>query len=158
MRTLFLCSYWMDWGAKSHKADNRCFYRQLTCPGNHARVRKGLPRTPSVGFPSRFFQGVPSTVSKIVMLFLVVVTIAQMALADPAFSRQVRLGYRSGDQWEPAMAADGHGHIYILYPQYGAVPDCGACTAPTMALLVSDNNGSSWQGSRRDASLPVRAI
>src|SRR5260370_31488107 len=43
------------------------------------------------------------------------------------------------------MAADGHGHIYILFPQYGAVSDCPACTAPTIALLVSNDNGISWQ-------------
>jgi hypothetical protein len=43
------------------------------------------------------------------------------------------------------MAADGHGHIYILFPQYGAVSDCPACTAPTMALVVSNDNGLSWQ-------------
>ena len=43
------------------------------------------------------------------------------------------------------MAADGHGHIYILFPQYGAVSDCPACTAPTMALVVSNDNGLTWQ-------------
>jgi hypothetical protein len=65
------------------------------------------------------------------------------------FDHQIRLGYRAGDQWEPAMAADGHGHIYVLYPQYGPViPDCSNCTAPTMSLLVSSDNGFSWQPSR----------
>ena len=34
------------------------------------------------------------------------------------FSTQTRVGLRSGDQWEPAIAADGYGHVYILYPQY----------------------------------------
>ena len=51
------------------------------------------------------------------------------------------------------MAADGHGHVYVLYPQYGAVPDCPACTAPSIALLVSNDNGLSWQPSRAAASL-----
>ena len=46
------------------------------------------------------------------------------------------------------MAADGHGHIYVLYPQYGAVPDCPACTVPSIALMVSSDNGVSWQPSR----------
>ena len=58
------------------------------------------------------------------------------------------MGYRNGDQWEPAITADGRGHVYILYPQYGAVPDCAACTAPTMALLISDDNGATWQSSK----------
>jgi len=58
------------------------------------------------------------------------------------------MGYRNGDQWEPAIAADGRGHVYILYPQYGAVPDCAICKAPTMALMISDNDGASWRGSK----------
>jgi len=53
------------------------------------------------------------------------------------------------------MAADAHGHIYVLYPQYGAVPDCPACTAPTIALLVSNDNGLSWQPSRALLPFPT---
>jgi hypothetical protein len=77
-------------------------------------------------------------------LFLALIT-AQAALAVSNFAAPRRVGYNTGDQWEPALAADGHGHIYILFPQYGAVSDCPACTAPTMALLVSNDNGLSWQ-------------
>jgi hypothetical protein len=76
------------------------------------------------------------------------------ALAVSGFAPQQRLGYQTGDQWEPAMAADGHGHIYVLYPQYGAVPGCRACTPPAMALLVSDDNGISWHDSK--PMLPFR--
>jgi hypothetical protein len=46
------------------------------------------------------------------------------------------------------MAADAHGHVYVLYPQYGAVPGCGACTIPSMSLEVSNDNGVTWQASR----------
>lgn len=53
------------------------------------------------------------------------------------------------------MAADGHGHIYVLYPQYGAVPNCSSCTAPTMALLISDDNGTTWQASRPILPIPT---
>jgi hypothetical protein len=67
------------------------------------------------------------------------------AFAAPNFTPQRRMGYTTGDQWEPAMAADGHGHVYILFPQYGAVSDCPDCTAPTIALMVSNDNGLSWQ-------------
>lgn len=70
------------------------------------------------------------------------------ALAAPDFMPQTRLGYHTGDQWEPAIAADGRGHVYVLYPQYGAVPDCPTCTAPSIAFLVSNDNGVSWQPSR----------
>jgi hypothetical protein len=78
---------------------------------------------------------------------LFALTTAEAALAVSGFAPQRRLGYHTGDQWEPAIAADGRGHVYVLYPQYGAVPDCAACTAPSIALLVSNDNGISWQPS-----------
>ncbi len=98
-------------------------------------------------------QSAPRTVQKFALLMLLAVTASQAALSQAVravsgFAPQMRLGYRNGDQWEPAMAADAHGHIYVLYPQYGAVPDCPACTAPTIALLVSSDNGLSWHSSR----------
>jgi hypothetical protein len=80
---------------------------------------------------------------------------AQAALAVSTFTPQIRLGYRMGDQWEPAMAADGHGHVYVLYPQYGTTPGCAACTAPSMNLLVSDDNGISWHSSRTLLPFPT---
>ena len=46
------------------------------------------------------------------------------------------------------MAADGRGHVYVLYPQYGAVPDCSSCTAPSVALIVSSDNGLTWEPSK----------
>jgi BNR repeat-like domain len=94
-----------------------------------------------VGLKSSRARGVP----KFAMCLLLALLTAQAALAVAAFSPQRRAGYNTGDQWEPALAADGHGHIYILFPQYGAVSDCPACTAPTMSLLVSNDNGLSWQ-------------
>ncbi|MGP0021382.1 MAG: sialidase family protein [Candidatus Sulfotelmatobacter sp.] len=79
---------------------------------------------------------------------LLALTTAPAALAASSFTPQTRVGYHTGDQWEPAIAADGYGHVYILYPQYGAVPDCASCTAPSIALLVSSDNGLSWQESK----------
>jgi hypothetical protein len=79
------------------------------------------------------------------LAFCLVLTLsAKAALAASGFTPQHRLGYTSGDQWEPAMATDAHGHIYILFPQYGAVDQCPACTTPTMVLLTSSDNGASW--------------
>ena len=88
------------------------------------------------------------SVQKRAMCLLMALATVQAALAVPNFTPQQRLGYSTGDQWEPAMAADGHGHIYILFPQYGAVSDCRACKTPTMALLVSNDNGISWEPPR----------
>jgi hypothetical protein len=94
-------------------------------------------------------------VQRIALLVLLALAASQAALAVSGFGPQLRLGYRTGDQWEPAMAADGHGHIYVLYPQYGAVPDCTTCTAPTIALLISSDSGLSWQPSRALLPFPT---
>src|SRR6478736_9095398 len=67
-----------------------------------------------------------------------------VAAAAPAsgFSTQTRLGFTAGDQWEPSIATDGFGHVYILYPQYKGVPGCPTCPNPTMILQVSSDRGS----------------
>lgn len=70
------------------------------------------------------------------------------AHAAVAFTPQERLGYNVGDQWEPAVAADGFGHVYLLYPQYGLVPGCPTCPSPSMTLQVSSDRGVSWSAPR----------
>jgi hypothetical protein len=85
---------------------------------------------------------------KFALCLLMALGTAPAALAVPNFTPQQRVGYTTGDQWEPAMATDGRGHIYILFPQYGLLTDCPACTAPTMAIVVSNDNGLSWQAPR----------
>jgi hypothetical protein len=87
-------------------------------------------------------------VQKLATFLFFVLTAVRVAQAAPGFAPQIRMGYSTGDQWEPAMAADSHGHIYILYPQYGPVPGCPTCTMPSMTLMVSSDNGVSWQPSR----------
>lgn len=89
------------------------------------------------------------TLQKLVISFVFVLTLtANAAVADSGFTIQRRLGYDLGDQWEPALATDAHGHIYILFPQYGPALECPACVMPTMVLLVSNDNGISWDSSR----------
>jgi hypothetical protein len=78
-------------------------------------------------------------------LVIVLFALASVAWAAPQFSGQKRVGLTSGDQWEPSVAADGSGRIYILYPQYGPVPDCKGCRVPTMLLVASNDNGKTWQ-------------
>lgn len=86
----------------------------------------------------------------------VVAAPAGPALAAPVpaggFALQTRLGYTSGDQWEPAIAADRFGHVYMLYPQYGGVPECPTCPSPTMILQVSADRGASWAAPRQIAA------
>ncbi len=64
------------------------------------------------------------------------------------FSPQARLGFTEGDQWEPAIAADRSGHVYVLYPQYGGVPGCVPCADPTMILTTSSDEGVTWSPPR----------
>ena len=79
-------------------------------------------------------------------LVVVLFALASVAwAASPQFSGQKRVGLTSGDQWEPAVAADGSGRIYVLYPHYGRVPDCKGCRVPTMLLVASNDNGKTWQ-------------
>jgi len=60
------------------------------------------------------------------------------------FAPQTRLGFTSGDQWEPSIAADRFGHVYVLYPQYLGVPGCEECYSPTMILQISGDRGATW--------------
>jgi hypothetical protein len=73
------------------------------------------------------------------------------AVAGSAFSPQVRLGYNSGDGWEPAIAADRLGNVFLLYPQYLGVPGCPSCPSPTMILQVSNDRGATWGAPRQIA-------
>lgn len=98
-------------------------------------------RTPAVGLP--------------ILLVFLLTLVVPTAFAAAAFTPQLRLGYHIGDQWEPSIAADGHGHVYVLYPQYGPVPVCRACTAPSMTLLISDDNGTSWHASKPMLPFPT---
>ena len=68
------------------------------------------------------------------------------------FSPQKRVGIQEGDQWEPAIASDGYGHVYILYPQYLRIPGCAACPVPSMVLVTSADNGVTWKSQRRLAN------
>ncbi|HET9408975.1 MAG TPA: sialidase family protein [Candidatus Sulfotelmatobacter sp.] len=95
-----------------------------------------------MGVPSRWRSSRAS-----IFLCLLLVT-AQVAIAASGFAPQRRLGQPMGDQWEPAMAADAHGHIYVLYPQYGPSLSCPGCTVPGMTLQVSNDNGASWEAPR----------
>ena len=67
-----------------------------------------------------------------------------VAPPSSGFTPQTRLGYTSGDQWEPAIAADRFGHVYMLYAQYEGVPGCPTCSNPTQILQVSNDHGATW--------------
>lgn len=80
-------------------------------------------------------------------------TLTAASLPATGFAPQTRLGFTVGDQWEPAIAADDFGHVYVLYPQYEGVPGCPTCPSPTMILLVSADSGATW-GTPRKITAP----
>ncbi len=82
-------------------------------------------------------------VSAFVLLAAQASGVAQ-AVPPSGFTPQTRLGFTSGDQWEPAIATDRYGHVYVLYPQYKGVPDCLDCESPTMILQISNDRGATW--------------
>jgi hypothetical protein len=70
---------------------------------------------------------------------------ASVAPAGPSgFTPQARLGFHADNEWEPAIAADRFGHIYVLYAQYGGVPGCPTCSNPTQVLQISNDRGNTW--------------
>jgi hypothetical protein len=64
--------------------------------------------------------------------------------APTGFTPQTRLGFHVDNEWEPAIASDRLGHVYILYPQYGGVPECPGCYSPTMILQMSSDHGQTF--------------
>ncbi len=85
---------------------------------------------------------------KLVVFLLALASLAWAAPAPAQFSGQKRVGLTTGDQWEPSVAADGAGRIFVLYPHYGKVADCKGCRIPTMLLVASNDNGKTWQAPR----------
>jgi hypothetical protein len=61
------------------------------------------------------------------------------------FSTQARIGFQSGDDWEPAITADRFGHLYALYKHYD-VAGGQTCSGCDVHLLVqrSSDGGITW--------------
>jgi len=85
----------------------------------------------------------------LVLLCLAALSVSAFAAG---FSAQKRVGMQDGDQWEPAIAADGYGHVYILYPQYIHIAGCASCPIPSLVLVSSSDNGGTWKSQRRLAN------
>ena len=68
--------------------------------------------------------------------------------AGPAsFTTPTRMGYPAGDDWEPSVASDGAGNVYVLVTHFGGVPGCGGCGDPTMMVQVSHDAGKTFTAS-----------
>jgi len=79
---------------------------------------------------------------------ILLMLVCACGVARAVFAPQQRLGAGLGDQWEPSIAADAFGHVYILYPQYSRAVDCRDCNSPHMLLQMSVDGGQTWQPPR----------
>jgi hypothetical protein len=72
------------------------------------------------------------------------------------FTLQTRLGFPAGDDWEPAMAADRYGHVYVLYKHYdvSGQTSCSSCALHVL-LQVSNDRGQTWSAPRPIDPEPV---
>jgi len=50
------------------------------------------------------------------LITISLVTAVAGLASTPVFQPQTRVGFTVGDQWEPSIAADRYGHVYILEP------------------------------------------
>lgn len=76
---------------------------------------------------------------------------------DPHFSTQVRLGFHSGDDWEPAITSDRFGHLYAMYKHYDVSggQTCQGCDLH-MVFQRSDDGGQTWSKPRAIAPGPIK--
>src|SRR5256714_10608024 len=79
------------------------------------------------------------------------------AAPTPSFTAPVRVGFRAGDDWEPAIAADRFGHVYTAWSHYVDYsgngsgepdPSCPTCASPHTVLQVSSDGGKTWSAPR----------
>ena len=73
------------------------------------------------------------------------------------FSTQMRLGFHSGDDWEPSITSDRYGHIYAMYKHYD-VTGGGTCQGCGLHMLFqrSDDGGQTWTAPRAIAPGPFK--
>lgn len=48
------------------------------------------------------------------------------------------------DDWEPTLAADGSGHVYLMTTRIKGNPTCAKCPKPSMTLKRSTDGGQTW--------------
>src|SRR5690242_7382892 len=73
------------------------------------------------------------------------------------FSTQERIGFHSGDDWEPSITADRFGHLYTLYKHYD-VSGGQTCAGCALHLLFqrSSDGGRTWTAPRPIAPVEVK--
>lgn len=54
------------------------------------------------------------------------------------------MGYPAGDDWEPDVAADGRGNVYVAWAHFGEVPGCDVCGSPVALVQASHDGGRTF--------------
>lgn len=86
---------------------------------------------------------------------------AQKAIVQPGgnqhFTIQSRIGFRSGDDWEPSITHDHFSHLYAMYKHYDVQwgQTCQGCGLH-MVFQRSDDGGITWSEPRAVAPGPIR--
>ncbi len=75
---------------------------------------------------------------------LVAVSTFGTAATQNPFTAPLVMGYPAGDDWEPAVASDGQGNVYVLITHFGGVPGCGVCANPSIMIRVSHDGGRTF--------------
>src|SRR5437773_12225605 len=87
------------------------------------------------------------TLPRILALLLSGLIAASTTTLAQTFQPQTRLATSlPGATWEPSIAADRFGHVYVLIPDFP--PSCKGCASSTAYLVVSSDNGKSWSAPR----------
>src|SRR5258708_8675502 len=88
-----------------------------------------------------------SMIRAAVRCLMVLAALTTFPLVAQTFQPQTRLAATlPGDTWEPAIAADRFGHVYVLIPDFP--PSCKGCPSSIAYLVVSNDNGSTWSPPR----------
>jgi hypothetical protein len=112
----------------------------------------------------RYFWLVSTAISSLVIILAMVSLSSNVALAKSLgtsgqgqFTKQFRLGFHSGDDWEPAIATDRYGHVYVMYKHYN-VSGGGTCYRCNLHVLVqvSNDEGKTWSDPRAIAPIAVK--
>ncbi len=86
------------------------------------------------------------TIPRILALLLSGLVIFSATTFAQTFQPQTRPASLPGDTWEPAIAADRFGHVYVLIPDFP--PSCKKCPSSINYLVVSNDNGKTFSSPR----------
>jgi len=85
-----------------------------------------------------------SYITGLALVLIILVSAPAASAVTATFSAPVLIGFPRGDDWEPDVAADGNGNVYVAWAHYGDVPGCDTCSSPAALIQVSHDGGLTW--------------